>query len=94
MGAKKVRDLFDKARKSPPAIIFIDEIDSIAGNRNFKEYTQTLNQLLTEMDGFLTKDKVIVIGATNLPNELDPAITRPGRFDKTIHLTAPDMKGR
>lgn len=95
VGAKRVRNLFEKAKKSPPAVIFIDEIDAVAGRRIFKDGNyQTLNQLLTEMDGFLSKDRVIVIGATNLPDNLDPAIMRPGRFDKVIHLTAPDQRGR
>ena len=95
VGAQRVRQLFSKARKSPPAIIFIDEIDSVAGKRIANiSLSQTLNQLLTEMDGFHSHDRIVVIGATNLPEVLDPAILRPGRFDKTIHLTAPDYKGR
>lgn len=95
VGARRVRELFTDARKNSPAIIFIDEIDSVAGKRiaNVSQ-SQTLNQLLTEMDGFHGHDRVVVIGATNLPEVLDPAIVRPGRFDKTIHLTAPDYKGR
>lgn len=96
MGAKRVRELFSQARMSSPSIIFIDEIDSVASKRhiNAESSSQTLNQLLTEMDGFLTKERVVVIGATNMPDALDPAITRPGRFDKMIHLSAPDLKGR
>lgn len=95
VGARRVRKLFEQARKNSPAIIFIDEIDSVAGKRvNQMGQNQTLNQLLTEMDGFMSHDRVVVIGATNLPEVLDPAIMRPGRFDKTIQLTAPDFKGR
>jgi ATP-dependent Zn protease len=95
VGARRVRQLFKEARKDAPAIIFIDEIDSVASKRvGNSSQSQTLNQLLTEMDGFVNHDRVIVIGATNLPEVLDPAILRPGRFDKTIHLTAPDFRGR
>jgi ATP-dependent metalloprotease len=89
--------LFAKARKKAPAIIFIDEIDSIAGKRkamDAKWSRETLNQILSEMDGFKQTDNIIVVGATNLEEGLDHAIKRPGRFDKTIHIPAPDVKGR
>jgi ATP-dependent metalloprotease len=97
MGASRIRSLFQKAREMAPSIIFIDEIDSIAGKRNYNENRHsrdTINQILTEMDGFKETDNVIVIGATNFEKALDPAILRPGRFDKTIHVPLPDVKGR
>lgn len=96
VGASKVRKLFDEARKNAPAIIFIDEIDAIAQNRySSRSYSeQTLNQLLSEMDGFEEKTNVIIIAATNHFEVLDPAITRPGRFDRIINIPLPDKKGR
>lgn len=101
VGAKRVRDLFQKARKSAPSIIFIDEIDSVASKRGKNDVMggsgladQTINQLLAEMDGFTTDSGVIVIGATNRLDVLDDAILRPGRFDRQIQVTLPDIKGR
>lgn len=97
-GASRVRDLFAKAKKAAPSIIFIDEIDSIAKKRglvlNSGNTEQTLNQILVEMDGFDARTNVIVIAATNRPDVLDPAILRPGRFDRRIVLELPDVKGR
>lgn len=96
MGAKRIRELFQKARENAPSIIFLDEIDSIAGKRNFNEQRHsrdTINQILTEMDGFNEHENVVVIGATNFEKALDAAIIRPGRFDKTIHVPLPDVKG-
>lgn len=97
-GASRVRDLFSKAKKAAPSIIFIDEIDSIAKKRglvlNSGNTEQTLNQILVEMDGFDGRTNVIVIAATNRPDVLDPAILRPGRFDRRITLDLPDVKGR
>lgn len=95
-GASKVRNLFNEARKNAPAIIFIDEIDAIAKQRYSKNsYSeQTLNQLLTEMDGFKERENVILIAATNFIEVLDPAITRPGRFDRIISIPLPDCRGR
>jgi cell division protease FtsH len=97
-GASRVRDLFSKAKKAAPSIIFIDEIDSIAKKRglvlNSGNTEQTLNQILVEMDGFDARTNVIVIAATNRPDVLDPAILRPGRFDRRIVLELPDVKGR
>ena len=100
VGASRVRDLFDNARKSPASIIFIDEIDAVGRHRGaglgggHDEKEQTLNQLLVEMDGFGGHDGVIVIAATNRPDILDPALLRPGRFDRQITVNYPDMKGR
>ena len=100
VGASRVRDLFDTARKSPAAIIFIDEIDAVGRHRGaglgggHDEREQTLNQLLVEMDGFGSHDGIIVIAATNRPDILDPALLRPGRFDRQITVNYPDMKGR
>jgi len=99
VGASRVRDLFNKAKKEAPSIIFIDEIDSIGGQRGMgitahEEREQTLNQLLAEMDGFTTDDRVIVMAATNRPDLLDLALLRPGRFDRTIVLNLPDIKER
>lgn len=96
VGASKVRKLFEEARKNAPSIIFIDEIDAVAKQRyNGNSYSeQTLNQLLTEMDGFNETENVILIAATNHIEVLDPAITRPGRFDRIIHIPLPDCKGR
>ena len=97
-GASKVRDLFAKAKRAAPALIFIDEIDAIGERRGFthnSQYTQqTLNQVLVEMDGFEKNTNVLVIAATNRPDVLDPALTRPGRFDRKINLDLPDIEGR
>ena len=100
VGASRVRDLFDQARKVAPAIIFIDEIDAVGRKRGagmgggHDEREQTLNQLLVEMDGFDKTDGVIVLAATNRPDILDPALLRPGRFDRQIYVNSPDAKGR
>jgi len=100
VGASRVRDLFDNARKTPASIIFIDEIDAVGRHRGaglgggHDEREQTLNQLLVEMDGFGTNSGVIVMAATNRPDILDPALLRPGRFDRRITVNYPDMKGR
>ena len=100
VGASRVRDLFDQAKKIAPAIIFIDEIDAVGRKRGsglgggHDEKEQTLNQLLVEMDGFSKNEGVIVMAATNRPDILDPALLRPGRFDRQIHVGAPDVKGR
>lgn len=97
-GASRVRDLFEKAKKAAPALIFIDEIDAVARKRGTTIQSstteQTLNQILVEMDGFETGTNVIVIAATNRPDVLDPAILRPGRFDRRVMLDLPDIKGR
>ncbi|CAD8076171.1 unnamed protein product [Paramecium sonneborni] len=97
VGASRVRELFQNARKKSPSIIFIDEIDSIGGRRQMNNPTssrETINQILTEMDGFKQNDGVIVIGATNFEQVLDPALKRAGRFDKIMHIPLPDIKGR
>ena len=100
VGASRVRDLFDQAKKVAPAIIFIDEIDAVGRKRGsglgggHDEKEQTLNQLLVEMDGFGRTEGVIVLAATNRPDILDPALLRPGRFDRQIHVGRPDVKGR
>ena len=100
VGASRVRDLFDQAKKVAPAIIFIDEIDAVGRKRGsglgggHDEKEQTLNQLLVEMDGFSKNEGVIVLAATNRPDILDPALLRPGRFDRQIHVGRPDIKGR
>ena len=100
VGASRVRDLFQKAKKSSPSIIFIDEIDAVGRHRGagmgggHDEREQTLNQLLVEMDGFGVNEGVIVIAATNRPDILDPALLRPGRFDRQVTVNYPDMKGR
>lgn len=99
VGASRVRELFDDAKKMAPCIIFIDEIDSIGGRRTNeygggREYAQTLNQLLTEMDGFSTNEGVIVIAATNRADILDEALLRPGRFDRRVTIDLPDLAGR
>ena len=100
VGASRVRDLFDNARKTPASIIFIDEIDAVGRHRGaglgggHDEREQTLNQLLVEMDGFGTNSGVIVIAATNRPDILDPALLRPGRFDRRVTVNYPDIKGR
>jgi ATP-dependent metalloprotease len=98
LGAKRVRELFNAAGKNAPAIIFIDEIDALGGKRKVSigggSERQTLNQLLSSMDGFTKNENVIVIAATNSPDILDPALTRPGRFDSTVDVPLPDVKGR
>ncbi|KIO13359.1 hypothetical protein M404DRAFT_992931 [Pisolithus tinctorius Marx 270] len=97
VGAKRVRELFATARKRQPAIIFIDELDAVGGKRSQRDQhymKQTLNQLLVEMDGFQQSEGVIVIAATNFPESLDPALTRPGRFDRHIAVPLPDIRGR
>ena len=101
VGASRVRDLFDTAKKASPAIIFIDEIDAIGRTRGIgggmsghDEREQTLNQILVEMDGFTPSDNVIVVAATNRPDVLDPALLRPGRFDRKVNLDLPDIAGR
>ena len=100
MGASKVRDLFRQAKEKAPCIVFIDEIDAIGQKRNSGAYggnderEQTLNQLLTEMDGFEGNSGVIILAATNRPESLDPALTRPGRFDRRVPVELPDLKGR
>ena len=100
MGASKVRDLFKQAKEKAPCIVFIDEIDAIGQKRNTggmggnDEREQTLNQLLTEMDGFEGNNGVIILAATNRPESLDPALTRPGRFDRRVPVELPDLKGR
>lgn len=92
-GAKNIRNLFKRARKHQPAVIFIDEIDSVGAKRS-DSMTNTLNQLLTEMDGFSQNEKIIVVAATNRADSLDPALVRPGRFDRKIDIPSPDIKGR
>ena len=100
VGASRVRDLFDQAKKSSPAIIFIDEIDAVGRHRGagmgggHDEREQTLNQLLVEMDGFGNNEGIIIIAATNRPDILDPALLRPGRFDRQVTVGRPDLKGR
>lgn len=97
VGAKRIRELFSQAREQSPAIIFIDELDAIGGKRNPKDQAyakQTLNQLLVELDGFSQSLGIIIIGATNFPESLDKALTRPGRFDKEVNVELPDVRGR
>jgi cell division protease FtsH len=100
VGASRVRDLFEQGKKHAPCIIFIDEIDAVGRHRGaglgggHDEREQTLNQLLVEMDGFESNDGVIIIAATNRPDVLDPAILRPGRFDRRITVPRPDVRGR
>ena len=100
VGSSRVRDLFNKARASRPSIIFIDEIDAIGRQRGSglgggnDEREQTLNQLLIEMDGFSNQEGVIVVAATNRPDVLDSALTRPGRFDRQVIVPVPDREGR
>jgi len=99
MGASKVRDLFKQAKEKSPCIVFIDEIDAIGKRRDGRlggndEREQTLNQLLTEMDGFDENSDVMILAATNRPESLDPALTRPGRFDRRVSVDLPDLKGR
>ncbi|KAF4585644.1 intermembrane space AAA protease IAP-1 [Ophiocordyceps camponoti-floridani] len=97
VGAKRVRDLFHAAKSKAPAIVFIDELDAIGGKRNPRDHAhakQTLNQLLTELDGFDQDTKIVIMAATNLPSLLDKALTRPGRFDRHIDVGLPDFRGR
>lgn len=97
VGAKRVRDLFAAAKEKSPAIVFIDELDAIGGKRSGKDMAyvkQTLNQLLTELDGFEQNSGVIILGATNFPESLDKALTRPGRFDRNVVVGLPDVRGR
>ena len=100
VGASRVRDLFEQAKTNAPAIIFVDEIDAVGRHRGaglgggHDEREQTLNQLLVEMDGFDAKTGVILIAATNRPDILDPALLRPGRFDRQIVVDRPDLEGR
>ena len=100
VGASRVRDLFEQGKKHAPCIIFIDEIDAVGRHRGaglgggHDEREQTLNQLLVEMDGFESNEGVIIIAATNRPDVLDPAILRPGRFDRRIVVNRPDVRGR
>ena len=100
VGASRVRDLFEQGKTHAPCIIFIDEIDAVGRHRGaglgggHDEREQTLNQLLVEMDGFESNDGVILVAATNRPDVLDPALLRPGRFDRQIVVDAPDVRGR
>ena len=100
VGASRVRDLFEQAKRNNPCIVFVDEIDAVGRQRgaglggSHDEREQTLNQILVEMDGFDTNTNVIVIAATNRPDVLDPALLRPGRFDRQIVLDKPDIRGR
>ena len=100
VGASRVRDLFDTAKKNAPCIVFIDEIDAVGRQRGAglgggnDEREQTLNQLLVEMDGFESNEGIIVLAATNRADVLDPALLRPGRFDRQIYVNPPDVKGR
>src|SRR5687767_13016699 len=100
VGASRVRDLFDQAKRNAPCIVFVDEIDAVGRQRgaglggSHDEREQTLNQILVEMDGFDTNTNVIVVAATNRPDVLDPALLRPGRFDRQVVLDRPDIKGR
>jgi len=97
VGAKRMRDLFASARAKAPAIVFIDEIDAVGSRRNPRDQhymKQTLNQLLVELDGFQQTSGIVVIGATNFPQLLDKALVRPGRFDKTVAVPLPDVRGR
>src|SRR4051795_1330849 len=97
LGAARIRRLFDEARKSEPAIIFIDELDAVGARRGSdqnSEREQTLNQLLVEMDGFSSSGRVVVMAASNLLEKLDPALLRPGRFDRQVFVSPPDVEGR
>lgn len=97
-GARRVREMFSIAKSKAPCVVFIDEIDSVGRKRSnspINPYAnQTVNQLLTEMDGFTPSEGVIVLGATNMSDQLDAALLRPGRFDATVQVPKPDMKGR
>ena len=99
VGAQRVRQLFEEAKKNAPSIVFIDELDAVGRRRNSeapgeREYDHTLNQLLIELDGFASAAGVVLIGATNRPEMIDPALLRPGRFDRRIHVAGPDIVGR
>ena len=99
LGAARIRKLFEEARKNAPAIVFIDELDAAGSTRSGgggynREHDQTLNQLLVELDGFSSREDVIVMGASNRLQDLDPALLRPGRFDRQVHVAPPDLKGR
>lgn len=99
VGAKRIRELFNEARKNKPCIIFIDEIDTLLSksrrfNAEHSSSRATINQMLTEMDGFEKSENILIIGATNHEDALDPAAVRPGRFDKKIHVPLPDVNGR
>jgi cell division protease FtsH len=98
LGASRIRKLFDEARKNAPSIVFIDELDAVgqarSGHGFNREQDQTLNQLLVELDGFGPRDQVIIMGASNRLQDLDPALLRPGRFDRQIFIQPPDLKGR
>ena len=100
VGASRVRDLFEQAKRNSPCIVFVDEIDAVGRHRgaglggSHDEREQTLNQILVEMDGFDTSTNVIIVAATNRPDILDPALLRPGRFDRQVILDRPDVKGR
>jgi cell division protease FtsH len=98
LGAARIRKLFDEARKHEPAIVFIDELDAVGTARTgggfHREHDQTLNQLLVELDGFSARDEVVVMAASNRLQDLDPALLRPGRFDRQVHVSAPDVSGR
>ena len=98
VGASRVRDLFEKAKQNSPSLVFVDEIDAVGRQRgaglggSHDEREQTLNQILVEMDGFDTEQTVIVLAATNRPDVLDPALLRPGRFDRRVVLDLPDIR--
>src|SRR5262245_3726988 len=98
LGAARIRKLFEEARKNAPAIVFIDELDAVGMTRSSgsfnREHDQTLNQLLVELDGFGPRDNVVVMGASNRLQDLDPALLRPGRFDRQVHVAPPDLAGR
>ncbi len=98
LGASRIRKLFAEARKNAPAIVFIDELDAVGAARTGhgfnREQDQTLNQLLVELDGFGDRDQVVVMGASNRLQDLDPALLRPGRFDRQVHVSPPDVAGR
>ncbi len=98
LGAARIRKLFEEARRNAPSIVFIDELDAVgtarAGGAFNREHDQTLNQLLVELDGFSGRDEVVVMGASNRLQDLDPALLRPGRFDRQVHVSAPDLTGR
>src|SRR5919201_103547 len=95
LGASRIRKLFETARKNQPAIVFIDELDAVgsarSGNSHNREHDQTLNQLLVELDGFEEAERLIIMGASNRLEDLDPALLRPGRFDRQIHVSTPDL---